>query len=278
MRTLPFDLWRVWLVCLLALGLVAFLAFRELPDDKLHVWFLDIGQGDATLINTPENHQILIDGGDGELILEKLGEVMPFFDRSLDLVVLTHPHLDHLGGLVEVFNKYEVENVLLTGVNNRSGAYNEFLEKLIGKKTNFLIAEHLKDLNFGTVYFDVLYPFDQLLLEDFDNLNNSSIVMKLIYKDTEILFTGDIELETENFILENHVNLEADVLKVAHHGSHTSSSLDFLVAVRPEIAVIEVGEGNSYGHPDEKTLQNLSAVDVKEVYRTDKDGTIELVF
>lgn len=278
MRTLPFQFWRIWIGALVGVSLVAGFALKELPDDKFHIWFLDVGQGDAILIKTPENHQILIDGGPDDAVMEQLSKVMPFFDRSLDLVVLTHPHEDHVNGLVAVLKHYRVDNVLLTGVNNRSGAYNEFLDELIEGKINFYIADHLEDFHFGEVFLDVLFPFEQLILEDFDNLNNSSIVMKLEYKDVQILLTGDAEKEVEDFLLEQHVNLKADVLKAGHHGSKTSSSLKFLAKVRPKTVVIQVGKGNSYGHPSDLTLRNFAAVGVKKVYRNDLDGRVELVF
>ncbi len=279
MKTSPFKIsaifLRIWTVTVLSLGVGSFFAWRELPLGEFKMWFLDVGQGDSVLIQTAENHQILVDGGDGERIIEELSAVMPFFDRSLDMIVLTHPHEDHVGGLVEVLKKYRVENVLLTGVNNRSGIYNEFLNEIIEDDVEFFIADQLMDFRFGEVLLDVLYPFEPLLLEDFDNLNNSSVVMMVHNEEERILLTGDIEEEIEDALLAKRVDLRADVLKLGHHGSKTSSSLKFLAKVRPKKAVIQVGAGNSYGHPDERVLQNLEAVGVKEISRTDLDGRIE---
>ncbi len=279
MKTSPFKIsaifLRIWTVTVLSLGVGSFFAWRELPLGEFKMWFLDVGQGDSVLIQTAENHQILVDGGDGERIIEELSAVMPFFDRSLDMIVLTHPHEDHVGGLVEVLKKYRVENVLLTGVNNRSGIYNEFLNEIIEDDVEFFIADQLMDFRFGEVLLDVLYPFEPLLLEDFDNLNNSSVVIMVHNEEERILLTGDIEEEIEDALLAKRVDLRADVLKLGHHGSKTSSSLKFLAKVRPKKAVIQVGAGNSYGHPDERVLQNLEAVGVKEISRTDLDGRIE---
>ena len=279
MKTSPFKIpaifWRIWVVAILSLSVASFFAWRELPLGEFKMWFLDVGQGDSVLIQTAENHQILVDGGDGERIIEELSAVMPFFDRSLDMIVLTHPHEDHVGGLVEVLKKYRVENVLLTGVNNRSGIYNEFLNEIIEDDVEFFIADQLMDFRFGEVLLDVLYPFEPLLLEDFDNLNNSSVVIMVHNEEERILLTGDIEEEIEDALLAKRVDLRADVLKLGHHGSKTSSSLKFLAKVRPKKAVIQVGAGNSYGHPDERVLQNLEAVGVKEISRTDLDGRIE---
>ncbi|MBP7671013.1 MBL fold metallo-hydrolase [Candidatus Gracilibacteria bacterium] len=279
MKTSPFKIpaifWRIWIVAILSLAVASFFAWRELPLREFRMWFLDVGQGDGVLIQTAANHQILVDGGDGEKIIEELSKVMPFFDRSLDMIVLTHPHEDHVGGLVEVLKKYSVESVLLSGVNNRSGTYDEFLNEIIEQDVEFFIAEQLVDFRFGEVVFDVLYPFEPLLLEDFNNLNNSSLVLMVHNGDERILLTGDIEEEIEELLLAKRVDLKADVLKLGHHGSKTSSGLKFLAKVRPKKAVIQVGAGNSYGHPSEKVLRNLHAVGVEEVFRTDLDGRIE---
>lgn len=273
MKTSPFSFWRLWICILICGALASFFAWRELPRWQFEVWFLDVGQGDSVLIQSSFGHQILIDGGDGERVLEELAEVMPFFDRSLDMLVLTHPHEDHVGGLVAVLENYQVDNVLLTGVNSQSGSYNQFLEEVIKKDIPFFIAEQLVDFKFGDLVLDVLYPFDGLLLEDVENLNNSSIVIMLKYRDQRILLTGDMEQEVEEELLAHHVDLRADVLKVGHHGSKTSSTLSFLAKVRPKKAVIQVGNSNSYGHPNEITLRNLRAVGA-EVYRTDLLGRV----
>jgi len=278
MIELPFKLKKIIIVIILSSFLLLFFLVLEIPDDKLHVWFLNIGQGDSIFIKTPNNNQILIDGGPENAILEELNAVIPFFDKSIDLLILSHPHADHIDGLVEVLKKYQVKAVMFSGVNYENAMYDEFIQEVDKQNIDFFISDELLDFQFDEVFFDTLYPFDQILFSDFKNLNNSSIVLKMIYKDTSILFTGDMEEDIEIELIKHHVNLKSDILKVGHHGSKTSSSMDFLLKVRPDIAVIQAGIDNKFDHPHYKTLINLSAVDVNQIYRTDLDGRIEFVF
>ncbi|MBD3360470.1 MBL fold metallo-hydrolase, partial [Candidatus Peregrinibacteria bacterium] len=142
---------------LIVLYSVFILLLLQLPDDKFHIFFLDVGQGDSIFIKTPQNHQILIDGGPKNIVIERLGEIMPFFDKSLDFLVLTHPHADHVDGLVEVLKRYKVENVLLTGVYSEYSAYFEFLDIVYDKKINVFFAEANNDFLFSNVLIDVIY-------------------------------------------------------------------------------------------------------------------------
>lgn len=257
--------------------LLIFLLF-QLPDKLFHIYFLDIGQGDSILIKTPENHQILIDGGPGNKVIEELGQVLPYFDKSLDLVVLTHPDLDHLSGLVEVLKRYEVENVLLTGVDEQKADYQEFLLEILQQNIQVFVAESASDFSFGEVVFDIIYPFQQMIGEKVKNANNSSVSIKVIYKDKVILLTGDLELEGEEELTRSGLNLKADIYKAGHHGSKTSSSLKFLQKIKPEIVVIQSGLGNNYGHPHKEVLENLEKIGVKQIHRNDLEGRIEFVF
>lgn len=253
-------------------------AFMQLPDNKFHIYFLNVGQGDAILIKTPENHQILIDGGPQNFVLEELTEIIPFFDKSIDLLVLSHPHADHLEGLIEVLGRFKVERVLYTGVNFSNSVYDQFLRELEVQNVEVFIAESKTDFKFGDVFLDIIYPFDSVVNESFKNVNNSSVGMKVIYKENTILLTGDLEIEAETEILEEGVNLKADIYKAGHHGSRSSSSWEFLEKIMPEVVVIQSGEGNSYGHPHPETIRNFFRANVKSIYRNDLMGRIEFEF
>lgn len=260
---------------LLIFFIILFVLWDELPDHKFHIYFFDVGQGDSVFIETAENHQILIDGGPGNLVLTELSKVMPFFDRSIDLVVLTHPHADHINGLIEVLNRYDVGNVLLTGVSFQEPAYEEFLRILREKEV--FIAKPDEDFRFGEVYFDILYPFESLEGEYFENLNNSSIAMMVHYNGERILLTGDLETEGEQELIEAYgKNLKADFFKAGHHGSRTASTYDFLLMVQPKTVIIQSGKDNSFGHPHPETLRNFKRIGVESVRRNDLEGTVEL--
>ncbi len=270
---------KIVIVLLLVVSVLVYL-WSYLPDRLFHVYFLDIGQGDAILLRTPENHQILVDGGPNSKVVDELGEILPFFDKSLDLVVLTHPDRDHLDGVLEVLRRFQVDNLLLTGISDDSSGYKELLAEIERQNINTLIAESNLDFRFGNVVIDLIYPLNQLLGVHFDKPNNSSIAMRILYHDQVILLTGDLEQEAEELLIEelDHEILEANILKAGHHGSKTSSSLPFLRVVKPDIVVIQSGKSNSYGHPHPETLKNLQKIGVKEVYRTDLDGRVEFVF
>lgn len=270
--------WMKFGLCLLA-GYVALGALIwQIPDNRFHIYFLNIGQGDSTLIKTPNNHQILVDGGPKNYILQELDVVMPFFDKTIDLVVVTHPHADHIDGLIEVLKRYEVNAVLITGVDYKSPSYDEFLKIVTEKNIQIYIAEKNEDFSFGNVTFDVIYPNKPLLGKKFQDLNNSSIVIKILYSGKKILMTGDMAFEEENLLIKTGLNLRADILKVGHHGSKTSSSRDFLNLVKPEIAIIQSGNGNSFGHPSKEALNRLKAAGVQQIYRNDMDGLVEIIF
>lgn len=278
MIEIPAKFKKVFLAAAM-LGVVALcVLFAQLPDDKFHIYFLNVGQGDATLVKTPDNHQILIDGGPGNVVVEELGTLMPFFDKSLDLVILTHPHADHVDGLVEVLSRFEVENVLINGVYSGESAYIEFLGEILNQDIPVFVAEAEIDFLFGDVMIDVIYPFESFYGKSFGNLNNSSISVRISYKDKSILITGDLEIEGEAELVESGIFMDSDIYQVGHHGSKTASSLGFLGKVSPAIAVISCGVDNKFDHPHEEALVNLELVGVEEIYRTDLDGRVEFEF
>jgi competence protein ComEC len=200
---------------------------------------------------------------------------MPFYVRTLDLVVLTHPHPDHINGLIEALKRYEVMAVLITGINYKYAGYDEFLEILDEKDIKVFLADG-RDFQLDGVMFDMIFPFGSIQGREFENINNSSIVFRLIYGESEFYFSGDAELPVEAQIVAKNIDVYADVLKVAHHGSRTASSDALVDLIHPAYAVISVGTDNSFKHPHKETIDVLTADNVK-ILRTDLTGTIEFV-
>jgi competence protein ComEC len=206
-------------------------------------------------------------------LLEKLAEEMPFWDRTIDLIILTHPEKDHMTGLIEVLKSYEVENVLWTGVVRNTADYREWL-KLTGEEgTNLHIAKSGLKIGFGRPYefLYVLHPFESQEGMKMEDSNNTSIVARLVYKDASFIFTGDAYQSAEKQIISLGAEVDSDVLKAGHHGSKTSTSREFVEAVSPEFAVISCGRDNSYGHPSSDALEALEGIDV---LRTDLQGDV----
>jgi len=246
-------------------------------EKDLEVTFLDVGQGDAILIETPSGQNILIDGGEGEKIIKRLSEELDWWDKKIDLMILTHPHSDHVGGLVDVLKRYEISNILYTGAIHNSPDYIEWLKLIKEKNISLKIINHPQEINLGEyLVLDILYPESQSNIDRQSNLNNTSMVAKLIYKQNSFLFMGDAEKEVEGILLKNKEKLKANVLKIGHHGSDTSSTNDFLQAVQAEYAIIEVGENNSFGHPSPRIIKRLERAGLK-IYRTDMDASIRFV-
>lgn len=242
--------------------------FSKAQVGNLKIYFFDVGQGDSILIRTPEGRDILIDGGPDSAVIERLGSVLPFWDRYIDMAVLTHPHDDHINGLSDVLDYYDFGEILepdLKSEPENLQYFNAKTDKEVATKSGETFA-----LGDGLT-MKVLYPFDLELEEE--NLNDTSIVFQLEYRGKKFLFTGDATAEVEAKILEQ--DLDSDFLKVGHHGSRYSSSEDFLKAVSPAISIISVGAGNSFGHPTQDTLDRLNAVGSR-VLRTDKSGTVEV--
>ncbi|MFA5105086.1 MAG: DNA internalization-related competence protein ComEC/Rec2 [Candidatus Margulisiibacteriota bacterium] len=239
----------------------------------LTVTVLDVGQGDTIFIRTPDDHKILIDGG-----VAKMGKavVLPFLQRNgindIDLLVLTHPHDDHVGGLCDVVGSIKVKQVLDSGVPHTSPFYRRFLELIMKNKIKYAMGRYGQKFTFGDVSAFVLAPFNDLSGSD---LNNNSIVMKFVYGNNSFLFMGDASFDEESQMLGKGINVSSNVLKVGHHGSTYSSSDDFIDSVRPKIAVIPVGRNNVYGHPSPYTIEKLLDRGIK-VFRTDIDGAVIL--
>jgi len=257
------------LIVLISLFLV-FLFYQQ-KNKNLKVVFLDVGQGDSILIKN-NNTEILIDGGPDTNVINKVSQYLPFYDREIELIVLTHPHADHLVGLVEVLKRYKVDKILLTKVKNGDSGYSEFLNLIEEKKVPYDIAKEKIDYNLGENFdLDILYPFESIEGKEYEDLNETSIVAKLSFDNVSFLFTGDANQEVEKKLLSS--DLKSNVLKVGHHGSKYSSSLDFLKAVNPKYAIIQSGKENKFGHPHLITLRHLENLRV-EILRNDEKGDI----
>ncbi|MDD5590079.1 MAG: ComEC/Rec2 family competence protein [Candidatus Portnoybacteria bacterium] len=256
--------------------LVCLAVFTNAQGGPLEVRFFDVGQGKAVLIKTPEGHDILIDGGPDNSVLQKIGEALPFYDRKIDLLILTHPDSDHLNGLIEVVERYEVAAVIESGISEKSPE-NEKWELLLKEKNisvNFAKAGQ-KIKTGKELSFEIFYPNISLAGKTPSNTNSASIVVRLDYGENSFLFTGDAEEAAENYLLGTGANVDVDILDVSHHGSKNSSSLDFLRSVSPEAAIIQVGADNRYGHPHEETLEKLESSGAK-IFRTDLCGDINI--
>jgi competence protein ComEC len=271
--------WRWVIPPLVIAAVLVSAAAITMPDDELHVSFLDIGQGDAILIQRG-SQQVLIDGGPSPqtLVLE-LGERMPFWDRTIELVVLTHPHADHLSGLVEVLERYQVEQVLYPNLEYGSSLYDEWEALIEEKGIASTLAQAGQEIDLGEgVTMTMLHPPATLLEGTGSDINNNSAVLRLDSGQVSFLLTGDIEWEAEFKLIASGVELTCTVLKVGHGGSYTSTSLDFLEAASPQLAVISVGEDNPYGHPYGEVVERLEeSLGAENVFRTDADGTIEFI-
>jgi competence protein ComEC len=199
-------------------------------DSSLQVHFLDVGQGDAILIQTPYEQNILIDGGPDSSVLYGIGKVLPFYDHEIDIMILTHPHSDHVAGLIDVLKKYDVKKIYYTGVIHTTPDYISWLEEIKSQKIPLEIIKEPKVLNLGQdLTLEFLYPLKSYAFTRVKELNNTSIVNKLVYGNTSFLLTGDAEAEVEEELLHLGVDLSADVFKAGHHGSTSSSTQEFCI-------------------------------------------------
>lgn len=238
----------------------------------LQVIFLDVGQGDSILIQKG-TRQILIDGGpSGKVEMAKLGKYLPYFDREIEVVIVTHPDQDHIAGLIDAAQNYKIDRVLLTGAEKDTETFKEWKDVLNYNKIETVEVWRGTEIKFGDANMKIASPPSKVSADAGDS-NNSSIVARMKYGNNSFLFTGDIESGAEKEILGSGENIDVDFLKVAHHGSKYSSSEAFLDAASPEEAVISVSATNSYGHPTEAVLGALKKRNI-EIFRTDERGDI----
>jgi len=270
---------KKWVILpmVLVAALVSFTA-ATMPDDNLHVSVLDVGQGDAILVQTPAHQDILVDGGPSpQAISLGLGDKMPFWDRTIDLVILTHPNADHINGLVEVLKRYQVKQVLYPDLDCDLPVYDEWLRLLKEKDIECTIAQAGQQIDLGEgIVIKVLSPPLHHLTSTQSDIDNNGVVLRLSMGQISFLLTADIMQEVEYELVARRADLNSTVLKVAHHGSDTSTTPDFLAVVSPQAAVISVGGDNKFGHPSDEVVARLEEKLVPaNIYRTDRDGAIE---
>lgn len=261
----------------IALTLVMFVA-QERRGSRTEVIFLDVGQGDSVLIKTRYGQNILIDGGRDMRVLDRLGRNLSFFDRSLDMVIATHPDSDHIAGLIPVLERYGANLVLDSGIVHDSSVFKALQEVVATKRILVRYADSRQVYEFGEgVVLDVLFPNKSFVGKNIEDNNAASIIVKFTDGEIDYLLTGDAPAEVENELAsEFGAYLRSEVLKAGHHGSNTSSSDLFLDVVAPEIVVIQVGKDNAYGHPNFRVLRRLSDRRIP-VLRNDEMGDIKLV-
>ncbi len=264
------------IICLLiVLILINFIIY--IFPQKLRIFFIDVGQGDSTLIITPDKKTVLIDGGGSDSF--DVGEkvLLPYLlDRrilKIDYVLISHFDTDHCGGILTIMEKVKVKNIIISEQAEHSENYERFKKLMIHKKIRLIEVKKWDKIKIGRYSeFKILFPTSRLLSEN--PLNNNSIVAQFNYNNFKMLFTGDIEKLAEQQILKaEKAEIRADILKVAHHGSKTSSIPEFIKAVKPKIALIGVGKNNTFGHPNQQTIKNLENIKCR-IYRTDLQGEI----
>ncbi len=259
-----------------AFCLVLFACVFETNRGVLYVYALDIGQGDALYIRTPQGRDMLIDTGPDKRVLEKVSQVMPWYDRSLDVVVITHPDLDHIGGLPHVLDRYTVDQFIDSGKESDNYVYKEVERILLEKDITRRRARAGTRIDFGDgAYFDVLYPDINVTKV---STNDASLVGKLSFGSSSIMFMGDASISVENHLVDVYsISLESTLLKAGHHGSKTSTGDLFLDTVMPERIVLSLGKNNRYGHPHKDVISRIESRSIP-YDRTDTDGTIKYIF
>lgn len=248
----------------------------QIDDQKeLRVTFLDVGQGDAILIEAPNGNQILIDTGPNKKVLESLGKILPIYDKSIDGILLTHPDLDHIGGTVPVFDIFEID-YLFTASSSKKTDVTEAIDNLREPERvelwrgDKIILDTVSD-----VYLEILFP-DKEFVKNIEDANDRSIVTKLVYGETCFIFTGDASKMIELFIVSKYGSndyLKCELLKAGHHGSDTSTAEEFVGFVSPKYGIISTGKDNKFGHPHQEVLDVFHKFNV-EVLNTAEEGNI----
>lgn len=265
------------LCCLAGLLFCLYADSFWMSSQQLRVSFLDIGQGDSILIQTPHNRTVLIDGGPGTTVTEQLGEATSFWTKSIDLVILTHPDLDHLEGLMEVIPRYDVKKILMTGIVHDSQLYRSFLGMIQEKGIEVFTPHPDQDWQIDReVFLDVISPDQDYTFAEVDHPNDTSVVVKLLYGNTSLLLPGDAEALQEKDMLLSDADLRSAFLKSGHHGSRTSSSLDFLRSVQAKQVAIISGRENPFGHPHLETVLQYDDLGMEWV-NTKDEGTMTFV-
>lgn len=279
-----FSLFFLTITLLIIISPGFYIINAESVDNNNHeliIMFLDIGQGDSTLIIFPNQKAMLIDGGDrgqSNTIISILDE---YNIEKINDVVATHPDTDHIGGLLDVIQNVPIDKIYDSGQEHNTQTFENYLDLIESKGIPFNLARENNEINDldSKVNIKILNPPEPLFTGTENDINNNSIVLKLSYSNFSILMTGDIgEIPEERLVVNNETIKDMDILKVPHHGSKFSSTIEFLQYVNPQIAVISAGENNRYGHPDLETLERLENQEsIDHIFRTDIDGTIILI-
>lgn len=268
----------LWLATIIILVVIYgyFYSKENSHSNYLRVVFMDVGQGDSIYIEAPNGRQVLIDGGANSGVIASLAQVMPLFDKSIDLVVATHADADHIGGLNAVLDEYTVSRILENGAGGKTKTYEKLEQKIIDQNIQRDIARRGDRIIIDekeNIYFDILFPDRDISKMD---SNDGSIVGRLVYGEESFMLTGDATVYSEDLILRKGDigTLKSSVLKLGHHGSHTSSSMDWLQAISPSSAIISAGLNNKYGHPHLEVLERLDKLKIPYL-ATYKEGDIE---
>jgi competence protein ComEC len=268
---------RIGILLLFLLVILDLIIWREIVfagTVRAGDYFLDVGQGDSELVILPSGARVLIDGGPGAKVAAALEKILPTSDRYVDLLLNTHPQLDHFAGFSAVLDSFEVGAVLTNGRDDNPtvAEWPALVEKIQANRIAMLTLARGDRIASGSSSIKILSP-DRSLAESAE-LNDTGIVALTFTPELRTLFTADIGSNIEQYLLAQGDDLRADVLKIPHHGSKYSSSAEFLRAVNPRVAVIEVGTRNTYGHPAPQTLARLASSTRAEIFRTDQNGTV----
>lgn len=267
---------RIYRISLILIALASYLVIPfSNYGPQLEIYALDVGQGDSTLIVTPEKIRILIDGGRDGTVIEQLDRIIPIWDREIDLVMLSHPDADHITGLIDVMARFKVLNIAISSTDFDSEAFSLFeqeVDKLKIKQTKFIRGSLISTPD--GVDIRGLWPTVDSL--ESVNTNDNSQVGLIKYNNFLALFTGDIDTDVASQLEQYHDLVNIDFLKVPHHGSRFNLTAEQIMQLSPEISTISVGAGNRYGHPSEEVIRNLVRAR-SSVYRTDKDGVISVI-
>ncbi len=260
------------LIILLALNTVVWF-FILLENNLTEIDFLDVGQGDATLINFYNSGKIMIDAGPNRSVLDELGSNLSFFEKKIDILILSHANLDHYGGFFEIIEKYQPRVFVYNGINSTSETFQNLLTLI---KNNGLAVVSVRagdKIKIGDDVMEVISPLAGVNFSE-KNLNNSSLVFKTIINGFKTLFLGDAD---SSFLKKIANNWQADILKVSHHGSKNGTDEALLNSINPKIALIGVGEDNKYNHPADAVINLLEDLGIK-IFRTDQNGSISIEF
>lgn len=272
---------KLWLIASLVLSAIICVAIREyirLPDGRTHAFILDVGQGDAIVLRSPSGKHILVDAGPDASVLSGLGHVLPYFDRHLDLVIITHPDTDHLGGLPEVLRRYDVSALLITPsalADDNTAATRALLAQ---EGSHIIFPDPARDIDLGDgLLLNLLWPPPHQGAMRTEDPNALSIVLRAETPSGSLLMMGDLPEKEEEVLLAQGVPVIADFLKLGHHGSKTSSSEVLLKTVRPALALVSVGKENRFGHPSPEVLARLQELGIP-MRSTAEEGTISFSF